>query len=83
MKHRIITTAFALAAALTLGACSKGEQSMNDSAAGQTGTGTTDAQGPNTTDTSAARAGGTAGAAADSLQDSTRRDTSKTPTKTP
>ena len=93
MKHRISTTVFALAAALTLGACSGGEQSMQDSAAGQTGagTGTTPAGGPNTMDTSAARPGGTAGTGTTgtgttgtgTAGDTTRRDTTRTGGTTP
>jgi hypothetical protein len=90
MKHRYTTTIFALAAALTLGACS-GEQGMQDSAAAQTGTGTTPAGGPNTNDTSAARPGGTAGAATagtgttgtGTAGDTTRRDTTRAGTGTP
>ena len=83
MKHRISTAVFALAAALTLGACSGGEQSMNDSAAGQTGAGTTDAQGPNTMDTSAARPGTGTDTTTGMGTDTTRRDTSRTGTGTP
>ena len=88
MKHRITTTVFALAAALTLGACSGGEQGMQDSAAGQTGagTGTTPAGGPNTMDTSAARAGGTAGTGTTgtgTAGDTTRRDTTRSGGTTP
>ena len=45
MQHRRIASIFAVAGALTLGACSRGEQHMEDSAAAQAGAGTTDAQG--------------------------------------
>lgn len=88
MKHRISTTVIALAAALTLGACSGGEQKMEDSGAAQMGAGTTPAGGPNTNDTSAARPGGTTGtgtaaAGTGTPTDTTRRDTTRAGSGTP
>jgi hypothetical protein len=82
MPNRRIATMVVVATALVLGACSK-EQGMEDSAAAQAGTKTTDAQG------AAQPATGTATSATETVRDTTGdtarvvNDTSNTPKKQP